>query len=536
MDADWLFTKSDPPNAQSRDFNATDWRHLNVPHDWSIEGPFDEKNPTGGAGGFLPAGVGWYRKHFTLPAEFAGRNVFIEFDGVMANSDVWINNTHLGHRPYGYVGFRYELTGHLDFGPGKTNVLAVRADKAAQPASRWYSGAGVYRHVRLIVTDPLHFDHWATFISTPEVSSNQATIHCETTVANQSGRSHEAKVALEINGPGLSKPETVETAVQHIGSRGTARFQADIVLKKPRVWNLTAPTLYTASAILKTGGKTFDRDDVPFGIREARFEPDTGFWFNGSNLKIKGVCLHHDCGALGAAVPISAWERRLNTLKQLGCNAIRTAHNPPAPDFLDLCDRMGFLVMDEMFDCWTVAKNRYDYHLYFEEFCDWTPRNFEPHDEEVEVYSNCEEVELLLNGKTLGRKTLPPDASPQAWTVRFVPGVLSAIARSNGQQVAMDELLTAGKPARPASKRSAGILVRIGTKSRTSKRRSSMSTASWFQVLVIWFLSRPPVPALSLPWTTATSPATNRFRRPSGMRGRAAALQFFALRRRGRLV
>ena len=650
MDSDWLFTQGDPPNAQSQHFNTANWRHLNVPHDWSIEGPFDQKNPTGGAGGFLPAGVGWYRKHLTLPAEFAGRNLFIEFDGVMANSDVWINNTHLGHRPYGYVSFRYELTGHLSFGPGKTNVLAVRADNSAQPASRWYSGAGIYRHVRLIVTDPLHFDHWATFISTPEVSSNKATIHCETTVANQSGRSHEATVAFEINGPGLSKPETVETAAQHIGSRGTARFQTDIVLKKPRLWSLTAPTLYTASAILKTGGKTFDRDDVPFGIRETRFEPDSGFWLNGSNLKIKGVCLHHDCGALGAAVPLSAWERRLNTLKQLGCNAIRTAHNPPAAGFLDLCDRMGFLVMDEMFDCWTVAKNRYDYHIYFEEwarqdtrdtvrrdrnhpsvivysagneihdtpkadlaksilrglvevfhendptrpvsqalfrpnvshdydngladlldvigqnyreneilaahqarparkilgtenghdrrvwlalrdnppyagqflwsgidylgesprwpiiaagsglldrtgtprargwqrqswwsdtpmvrivrhvtaqrstnaepggfdvltrlqqeFCDWTPRNLDPHDEEVEVYSNCEEVELLLNGKTLGRKSLPPDASPRTWTVGFTPGALSAIGRNKGEQVATDELRTAGKPAK----------------------------------------------------------------------------------------
>jgi beta-galactosidase len=650
MDSGWLFTRGDPTNAEANGFDDNSWRWLNVPHDWSIEGPFDEKNPTGGAGGFLPAGVGWYRKHFALPEDCAGRNVFIEFDGVMANSNVWVNGFHLGHQPYGYVSFRYELTRHLNFGAGKTNVLAVRVDNSAQPASRWYSGAGIYRHVRLIVTDPLHFDHWATFVSTPAVSSNQATVHLETTVTNQSGRSQEVAVVFQINGPGLTKPVTTETSLQKIDAGSSASFHAHILLKTPRLWNLTAPNLYSGSAILESDGKTFDQETVSFGIREARFEPDTGFWLNGANIKIKGVCLHHDCGALGAAVPVSAWERRLTTLKELGCNAIRTAHNPPAPEFLDLCDQMGFLVMDEMFDCWTVAKNRYDYHVYFEEwaridtrdtvrrdrnhpsviiysagneihdtpkaelakrilrglvevfhendptrpvsqalfrpnvshdydngladlldvigqnyreneilaahqakptrkilgtenghdrrvwlalrdnpsyagqflwsgidylgesrrwpvigagsglldrtgtprprawqrqswwsdipmvrmarhvvpvrstnaepgglevlsrpqteFCDWTPRNLEPHDEEVEVYSNCEEVELLLNGKSLGRKALPPDAAPRTWTVPFAPGAISVIGRNKGEQVATDELRTAGKPAK----------------------------------------------------------------------------------------
>ena len=186
FDGDWRFLKADAAGAEAPGFDDASWRSLTVPHDWSIEGPFDSKNPTGGAGAFLPSGVGWYRKHFTLSSADARRCVFLEFDGVMANSDVWINGFHLGKRPYGYVSFRYELTGHLHFGAGSSNVVAVRADTSAQPASRWYSGAGIYRHVRLVVTDRVHLDQWATFVSTPKVGAGEATVRVETTVVNQS--------------------------------------------------------------------------------------------------------------------------------------------------------------------------------------------------------------------------------------------------------------------------------------------------------------------------------------------------------------
>jgi len=185
FDSDWRFLKADAPDAEKPEFADAQWRALNVPHDWSIEGPFDQKNPAGGAGGWLPAGIGWYRKHFTLPADYAKRRVFVEFDGVMANSEVWINGFRLGKRPYGYVSFRYELTGHVTFGAKTPNVLAVRADNSGQPASRWYAGAGIYRHVRLLVTDPVHLDQWATFVTTPQVAAGQATVRVQTSVVNQ---------------------------------------------------------------------------------------------------------------------------------------------------------------------------------------------------------------------------------------------------------------------------------------------------------------------------------------------------------------
>jgi beta-galactosidase len=371
FDADWRFWKGDVSGAEQPAFNDRSWRALNLPHDWSIEGPFDEKNPTGQGGGYLPAGVGWYRKHFTMPASEAARRVFVDFDGVMANSDIWINGFHLGKRPYGYVSFRYELTGHLNFG-AKRNVLAVRVDNAAQPASRWYAGAGIYRHVRLVSADPVHVAHWGTFVSAPKISPTEATVRVETVVENESGAERNVSFEIAILSPGGAVVGAAASGPQTIAAGKAARLQQDIAVERPERWDLDHPALYRAVVRVREGKTLRDEDAVAFGIREFRFDPDTGFWLNGRNFKIKGVCLHGDAGALGTAVPMRAWERRLETLRSLGVNAIRTAHNPPAPEFLDLADRMGFLVMDEMFDCWTVAKNPYDYHLYFR---DWSAQD-----------------------------------------------------------------------------------------------------------------------------------------------------------------
>jgi len=368
FDPGWRFVKADEPGAERPEFDDSAWRTLDVPHDWSIEGPFDEKNPTGGAGAFLPAGVGWYRKHFPLPADYARRRVFIDFDGVMANSDVWINGAHLGKRPYGYVSFRYELTGHLSFGDQRPNVLAVRVDNSGQPASRWYAGAGIYRHVRLVVADPTHVEQWGTFVTTPRVSAGQAAVHVRSTVVNQSDASGAVFLEIAILGPDGRPVRSARTKAQSIPAGESADFEQDILVKAPRLWDLERPALYRALIKVRVGRTTLDEEAIPFGIREIRFDAATGFWLNSRNMKIKGVCLHHDAGGLGAAVPLRAWERRLERLKQLGVNAIRTAHNPVAPEFLDLCDRMGLLVMDEMFDVWTVRKNPYDYHLYFKEW------------------------------------------------------------------------------------------------------------------------------------------------------------------------
>jgi beta-galactosidase len=370
FDADWRFLKGEAKNAEAVDYDDSSWRKLDVPHDWSIEGPFDEKNPSGGAGGFLPAGVGWYRKHFSLPAEDKNRRVFIEFDGVMANSEVWINGHSLGKRPFGYVSFRYDMTNHLKFGDGQTNVLTVRCDNSEQPASRWYTGAGMYRHVHLEVTDPVHLDLWPQFVTTPEIAADRAIIRVHSKVVNQLDSSCELSVQTKIEDPSgtvVAKPPTDATQDISIPAGQSAEFE-EVFALRPRLWNLDDPFLYHARTEMTSSGKTLDESVATFGIRDAKFEADTGFWLNGKNFKLKGACLHHDAGALGAAVPASVWRSRLEQLKELGVNAIRTSHNPPSPELLDLCDQLGFVVMDEMFDCWLVAKERYDYHSYFK---DW---------------------------------------------------------------------------------------------------------------------------------------------------------------------
>ncbi len=365
FDPDWRFLKADAPGAEAPAFSDESWRTVSVPHDWAIEGPFDAQSPRGGAGAFLPAGVGWYRKHFALPNSDANKRVFIDFDGVMANSEVWINGFRLGRRPYGSVSFRYELTGHLQFGAKASNVLAVRVDDSAQPASRWYPGAGIYRHVRLVVSDPIHFDHWATFVYTLKTTS----VHVQSRIVNQGEMQRAVSFEVTLIAPDGRPVCTSATAAQPLVSGQSTEVQLDFSVPAPALWDLDHPNLYRAVAKVKAGPATLDEESVFFGIREARFDAATGFWLNGKNFKIKGVCLHADAGGLGAAIPLAAWERRLKQLRELGVNAIRTAHNPPSPEFLDLCDRMGFLVMDEMFDCWTVAKNPYDYHLHFR---DWS--------------------------------------------------------------------------------------------------------------------------------------------------------------------
>lgn len=649
FDADWRFLKGNAESAEKADFDDSSWRRVNVPHDWSIEGPFDEKNPTGGAGGFLPSGVSWYRKHFTVGEKAKVRRFFIEFDGVVGISDVWVNGVHLGQRPSGYISFEYELTDNLNF--GKDNTIAVRADTSLQPASRWYTGAGIYRHVRLVAKDAVHIPQYGTVVTTPQVDEKQATVKVSGEILNDSEVDRNVHLEIKIlNSKGKFVGE-LNTESQLIKAGETFTLQNQVTIKNPNIWNLENPAMYQAIVKAVSGNTILDNETIPFGIREFHFDAKTGFWLNGKNFKVKGVCLHHDGSAFGAAVPLAVWERRFTELRKLGVNAIRTAHNPPAPEFLDLADRMGFLVMDELFDQWTVAKNKYDYHLYFNEwsrrdvrdtvrrdrnhpsiilwsagneihdtpkpeiaipilkglvetfhendptrpvtqglfrpnvskdydngladlldvigqnyrekeilaahrqkptrkiigtentheltqwlavrdnpeyaghfvwsgidylgesakyptvaypsgllwktavprplafqrqswwtnepmvyiarrvaqtprlptdpgynpteerrpqvlFSDWTPRNPSPHEENVEIYSNCEEVELFLNGKSLGKKPKPADDSPRNWKVNFEPGTIKAVGTNGGKVVANYELRTAGKPAK----------------------------------------------------------------------------------------
>jgi len=366
LDRGWQFLKADAAGAEAAAFDDSSWKTVDVPHDWSIEGPFSKDAPSKGDGAFLPSGVSWYRKSFTLPRGWASKQVFVEFDGVMANSQVWINGYLLGTRPSGYVSFQYELTPYLK--EDGLNVLAVRTDTTLQPASRWYTGAGIYRHVRLIATNPILLGPWRTFVTTPQITDTQATVRVQTAVINSSDR--RKKVCLEItlyNPQGDVAAKAVSPA-KNVNPGAMVEFQQDLIVPNPVRWDLDRPALYTAHTEVVSGWSRLDDEITSFGIREFAFEPDTGFWLNGRNFKIKGVCVHHDGGAFGAAVPLQVWRDRLAVLKELGVNAIRTAHNAVAPEFLDVCDQMGFLVMNEFLDCWTVGKRTGDFHRYFK---DW---------------------------------------------------------------------------------------------------------------------------------------------------------------------
>lgn len=637
FDNDWRFFKGEAAGAENLLFDDSGWRKLDVPHDWSIEGPYDKANPTSRGGGYLPAGIGWYRKSFVTDEADAGKRFFIEFDGIMANSDVWINGFHLGKRPYGYSSFSYDLTGRLKFGKGESNILSVRADNTIQPASRFYAGAGIYRHVRLVTTGELHIRQWGVHISTTHVSREKAELKIETTIINGSSSAKSIIIDYTILDPG-GKSVFIAVSKENIPAGKEITVSQSVEIKNPRLWDTDSPFLYKTVTSVRSGTKTLDEVTNAFGLRDSRFDPATGYWLNGKNIKITGVCLHHDAGGLGSAVPLRAWERRLELLREAGVNAIRTGHNPFAPEFLDLCDRMGFLVLNETFDTWNAAKPNGEkgYNLYFTEWWekdtrdmvlrdrnhpsvilysigneirdnlndstgfkkykmqqdlihkldpgrpvtmalfrpnaskvysngfvekmdvvgqnyreselvalhlskpflkvigtenghglaewlilrdnpfmsgqflwigfdylgealwpaisfdkglfdrtgewkpagyqrqswwsdkpvvhivrksdnagtgDWVP-NWTPVDEgtyddaRIEVYSNCDEVELFLNGKSLGAKQKPGDDSPRTWEVTFEKGTLKAMARNKGIEVASDELKTAMAPAR----------------------------------------------------------------------------------------
>jgi beta-galactosidase len=367
---DWRFLQSDASNAQSPAFDDSAWKPVTLPHDWSIAGPVEENAPSRAAGGFFPTGIGWYRHTLELKKLDPAKRTYIAFDGIMANSDVYCNGELLGHRPYGYVSFNYDLTPHLHSGK---NVIAVRVDDSQQPASRWYPGAGINRQVRLITTNAIRIAPWGTFVTTPQLHNSDATVNVRSTIVNDSDAPAEVTLAISIEAPGnLQAASSKGHIAKVIGAHSTANIEESLHVDNPDRWDLDHPALYTAHVTILRNSKPVDNEDVPFGIREFHFDPNKGFFLNGVHHKIYGVALHTDAGALGTAVPLAAWQRRLEALRKLGVNAIRTAHNPPAPEFLDLADRMGFLVMDEFFDCWTVAKNPYDYHLYFH---DWSERD-----------------------------------------------------------------------------------------------------------------------------------------------------------------
>jgi beta-galactosidase len=365
MDYNWRFIQSDVKGAEVPGFNDTGWRILNLPHDWSIEGEFKSDAAAKGAGGYLPTGVGWYRKHFTLSSIAKDQQFWIEFDGVYMNSDVWINGQHLGKHPYGYTSFYYDLTPFIKKGE---NIIAVRVDNSIQPNSRWYSGSGIYRHVWLNISGPVHIAQWGTYITTPKADSSSATISIRTSVENNSSATKRIILQSVVKDEKGTEMATVETPIS-IASAGKTDIEQSVTVNSPALWSVEIPSLFNLQSTVLEGTRPVDHLTSTFGIRKIEFDRDRGFLLNGNHVKINGVCLHHDAGCLGAAVPEQAWRRRLQILKEMGCNAIRTSHNPPAPEFLDLCDKMGFLVMDEAFDEWVEPKGQvlYGYHKYFAE-------------------------------------------------------------------------------------------------------------------------------------------------------------------------
>ena len=369
LDAGWRFARGDPTGAQAATFDDSAWQTVDVPHDWSIAGPFAADAPTRGAGAFLPSGVAWYRRAFDAPSCGWNGRVYLELDGVMHRSDVYVNGTRVGGRPNGYVSQRYDVTEQLRSG---SNFVAVRADTSQQPASRWYSGAGLYRHARLVATsDAVHLVPDGVYVAPRFVLSEQATISIHAEAMNERTRPVDVRLRVEIVAPDGASVASGEGAPKTIGAGQLATFDQDAWVARPQLWDIGKGVLYTARVSLKTSatGETLDATRESFGIREAMFLPDRGFVLNARDRKLKGVCLHVDGGMVGAAVPLAVWEHRLRALQAIGVNAIRTAHNPPAPEFLDLCDRLGLVVMDELFDAWTVGKNPFDDHL---EFNDWS--------------------------------------------------------------------------------------------------------------------------------------------------------------------
>ncbi|MBN1139403.1 MAG: DUF4982 domain-containing protein [Anaerolineae bacterium] len=366
FDDDWRFFRGDAPGAQDVVYDDHAWRKLDLPHDWSIAGPFSQDHPSGGGGGYLPGGVGWYRKSFRLPEEDRGRTISIAFDGVYKNCDVWINGHHLGFHPYGYTSFFYDMTPFLSYDE-VTNVLAVRVDNATQPDARWYTGSGIYRHVWLDKTDPLHIAHWGVYGRTPVVTEALAEVEILTRVKNEGEDARACTLVTAIVDRDGNEAGTTRSSHPLKGNE-EHEFVQRIKVHQPHLWSVDDPYLYRVQSTVVADGLPADDLETTLGIRDICFDADRGFLLNGKRVKINGVCLHHDGGCVGAAVPERVWERRLERLKEMGCNGIRSSHYPPAPEFLDLCDRMGFLVMDEAFDEWKQGKFQYGYHDYFEQW------------------------------------------------------------------------------------------------------------------------------------------------------------------------
>ena len=344
FDKDWRFVLADTATMAAVDYSDAHWRRLDLPHDWAIEGDFSAGNPSGASGGALPGGVGWYRKHFRI---HQAARYYLEFDGVYMNATVYVNGEKVGYRPYGYSSFEYEITRYLRTGD---NVVAVRVDNSDQPNSRWYSGCGIYRHVWFTMAESVHVAHWGTHVTTSLVK-NKGKVNIEVTLNGKGGSVR--NVLLDPSGRVVGRSSGVKSTIS---------------VSKPKLWSCEQPNIYKVRTEVTMGGKVVDTYETTTGFRDFKFDAQTGFWLNGKNFKLNGVCEHHDFGCLGAAVYEDALHRKLLKLKSMGVNSIRSSHNPPAPELLNMCDTMGLIVMDESFDMWRRRKTQNDYARFFDEW------------------------------------------------------------------------------------------------------------------------------------------------------------------------
>ncbi len=365
FDRNWKFFLGDTASAASTVFDDRSWRDLDLPHDWSIEGEVSPKNPTGAAGGYFPAGIGWYRKSFMAPGEWKGKEISIYFEGVYMNSEVFINGRSLGIHPYGYSSFSYNLSSYLN--PGHENVIAVRVDNSQQVNCRWYSGSGIYRHVWMMVTDPVHIADWGVAITTPDVSSKRATVQIKTLVRNETGLLQRVILIARLWTENSKDVGNDQIRVE-LAANSEKEITQTVIMSGPLLWTPETPHLYAARIQVLKNKNVVDDTKTDFGIRSIKFTAVNGFQLNGNTVKINGGCAHHDNGCLGAAAFDRAEERRVELLKAAGFNAVRTSHNPPSEAFLNACDRLGLLVIDEAFDGWKEKKTPHDYALYFDQW------------------------------------------------------------------------------------------------------------------------------------------------------------------------
>lgn len=410
LNDDWKFVLDDNRSFAQPDFNDSSWRTLSVPHDWSIEGRYDKSNPSGPQGGFMPCGTGWYRKHFTLDKALSGKRVFINFDGVYMKSQVWVNGRMVGEYPNGYNAFQYDITPFVKF--GGENVVAVKVDNSLQPGSRWYSGSGIYREVSLIVTEQMHFVHDGTFVTTPSVSAQKATLAVKAKIINNRypetvfhwtdntdlyvwTRSDSNKTVVQGANRRISKPVdftftlldstgksvATHTTTREIGDFTQATISDSLFITAPALWSPDSPNLYKLVCTISIADSLVDSQTIPVGFRDIKFSASQGMTVNGKPEKLKGVCLHQNVGPFGTAVPRDVWRARLLSLKEMGCNALRLSHYPFPSYFYDLCDSLGFFVSNEIFDEWnrgqewgysetSYGKMPYSYHLYFNQWAE----------------------------------------------------------------------------------------------------------------------------------------------------------------------